>query len=101
MKCMGDFTAPMRAEELDDSFSGHNTMGAFDVMGFVKENSVTLMALFILGIGIYSMGDDKPKISSNPSRDDLNRRQKKKIKKLWKKYEEEEESIPPKPKNKG
>jgi hypothetical protein len=88
---MGDFTAPMRQEELDDSYSGMKTMGAFDVMGFVKENSVSLIALAVLGIGIYSMSDDKPKISQNPT-SELNRRQKKKIKKLWKKYEEEEAS---------
>jgi len=55
MKCLGDFTAPMRPEELDDEMSSSKEMGSFDIKEFVKSNTTGLLVAFVLALGLMAM----------------------------------------------
>lgn len=85
----------------DYSYPGQSGLGQFNL---TPENKKMLVYTGVVGAGIFILlmmmkrMPDSVEVRSNPKKNKLSRRQLKEIKKLWSKWEnEEEDHIPPMP----
>jgi hypothetical protein len=102
MKSLGDFgqVGGITYSAADYSYPGQSGLGQFNL---TPENKKMLTYTAVVGAGIFIVlmmmkkMPDSVEVRSNPKKKKLSRRQLKEIKKLWSRWESEEDHVPPMP----